>query len=90
MSKRDVHYLIKEQAELDGWNKSADINTEAFTVYQQYKMVLNRPEARVKALRDIDAAIGADDGSSLRSKADLFELRRQLKKSHEALLKAGR
>jgi hypothetical protein len=92
MSKRDPHYLLMRQAELDGWSpaKHGDFNHDEFTAVQQAKFALNGPEARAKSLHDLDNAIGAEDGSSLRAKSDLVRLRQDLSRCHQALLKAGR
>ena len=51
---------------------------------------MNEPAARVAALAQVDAAIGQDDGTSLRAKSQLVSLRRKLSQTHEQLLKAGR
>jgi hypothetical protein len=86
----DPHYLIKEQAELDGWGKDATIDPEAFIRLQCWKACYAPVENRVAAIRAVDQAIGQDDGSSLRAKSQLFELRRSLSQLHEGLLKAKR
>jgi hypothetical protein len=92
MTKRDLHYLIRQQAELDGYSpaKHGDLNHDQFTAVQQVKFALNGPEARAKSLHDLDNAIGAEDGSSLRAKSDLVRLRQDLSRTHQTLLKAGR
>jgi hypothetical protein len=87
---RDLHPALKYQAELDGWSQGADIDRDAFTVVQQFKMAMHQPEQRRQALAQIDQALSAEDGQTLRSKSQLFDLRRKLSQTHEALLKAGR
>jgi hypothetical protein len=87
---RDPHPAIKHQAQLDGWSQHGDFDRDAFTAYHNFSMVLHGPENRIRALNQIDQQISADDGSSLRQKSDLVRLRRELSKTHEALLKAGR
>ena len=75
---------------LDGASQHYDIDREAFVSMQQAKMLLHPPENRVKALLDIDAAIDASEGGNLRQTSELVRLRRELSKTHEQMLKAGR
>jgi hypothetical protein len=89
MSK-DSHPAIKQWAEQQGWSQDAEVDRDSFTGAQQYRMCLSSPASRMKALHDIDAAISAEDGQTLRSKSQLLELRRSLSVTHEGLLKAGR
>jgi hypothetical protein len=86
----DLHKKILEQAREDGWSEHADINLDDFARLQQAKFFVNEPAQRMRALQAIDAAIGEQDGSSIRSKADLLQLRRSLSATHEAMLKAGK
>jgi hypothetical protein len=88
----DPHPKIKEQAAYDGHleAKHGPLRNDEFTVLQQYKMMLHPPENRVEALRKVDDAIAQSDGTSLRSKAQLLNLRRELSKTHTAMTKVGR
>jgi hypothetical protein len=90
MSKDDMHPELRYQAEIDGWSQSAaDIDRDAFTAYQQFKMVLcPSPQIRRATLNEIDKEIGGS--GTLRSKSQLLELRRKLSHTHEALLRSGR
>ena len=86
----DRHPLLKRAQELDGWSQHADVDPNDFISLQKYKMLLHPPENRARALHEIDAAIDASEGGNLRQTSDLVRLRRELSKTHEELLKAGR
>ena len=90
MSKIDPHPAIRSVANTDGWSQSADIDHSDFCVYQQVKFVIHPPASRMQVLNDLDRVIGADDGTSLRSKSQLVDLRKKLSATHEQLLKARR
>jgi hypothetical protein len=91
VSKDNMHPELGYQSELDGWSQNADVDPAAFAMWQQVKMVMtNDPQTRRAALNEVDRAIGRDDGTTLRSKSQLMDLRRKLSQTHEALLKAGR
>jgi hypothetical protein len=87
---RDLHPKIIEQAREDGWSQDADVDLGRFTELHQAHMVLMGPADRMRILNRVTDAIGADDGTSIKSKADLLELRRSLSRTHEALLRSGR
>jgi hypothetical protein len=86
----DLHKKILEQAREDGWSQDADVDLGAFAQVHQARMALMGPTQRMRILNNVDAAIGEQDGSTLRSKSDLLRLRRSLSHTHESLLKAGR
>jgi hypothetical protein len=86
----NIHPKLREQALEDGWSQDADIDVGAFAQVHQARMALMGPGDRMRILGRVDAAIGESDGTSLRSKADLLQLRRSLSHTHERLLKAGR
>jgi hypothetical protein len=86
----DRHPKIREQALEDGFSQHDPIDMNAFTRIQEAKFYANPPEARMRALNSIDEAISANDGTSMRAKADLFRLRNELSFVHEKLLAARR
>jgi hypothetical protein len=83
-----AHQKIEEQIQLDGFD--SDVDPETFTELQRVKFILSSPVERVQGLQHLSAAISADDGTSLRAKADLFDLHRKLSLTHEQLIKARR
>jgi hypothetical protein len=87
---RDLHKKILEQAREDGWSQDADVDLGHFAEVHQRRMVLMGPTERMRLLNNVDAAIGEQDGSTLRTKSDLRRLRRSLSHTHEALLRSGR
>lgn len=90
MSEKDLHPEIRYMAEVEGWSQAADIDRDAFTALQQFRMAMNSPGTRRAALNEIDRAIGQNDGQTLRSKSQLVDLRRKLSQTHERLLRIGR
>lgn len=86
----DVHPAIKWQATADGWGEHDDVSPEAFSILQQVKAVLSTPNDRVNALRAFDQLIGDDSTGSLKSRAELLNVRRSISTTHERLLKACR
>jgi hypothetical protein len=86
----DPHPVIRRAANMEGWSEGADIDHDAFAALNQVKLAMHGPQARMQALETIDQQIGADDGTTLRSKSQLVSLRRKLSYTHERLLKAGR
>jgi hypothetical protein len=93
MSKDDPHPIIKWAAEHnDGYNEQAhgEFDHDHFAAYQAYKSILHKPAERMQALNDLDAAIGANDGTSMRAKAQLFDLRKKLGVVHARLCKFGK
>ncbi len=83
-----MHPKITEQKEMDGFADDVDVGT--FTELQQVKFLVSAPIERVAALQHISAAISADDGTSLRAKADLFQLHRKLSATHLQMTRAGK
>jgi hypothetical protein len=90
MSKNDMHPALKHQANLDGWTDTENIDHSNFVNYQAFKALLHSPETRMQALNDLDRAIAAEDGTSIRSKAQLLEVRRRIAHTDAAMRKAGR
>jgi hypothetical protein len=90
MSNEDLHPELRYEAELAGLPEGADVDRDAFNAYQQFRMALNSPQTRRAALNEIDKCIGRDDGTTLRAKSQLLDLRRKLSGTHERLLKIGR
>jgi hypothetical protein len=80
-----THWIIKKTHEGDG-NDPDSVDPEAFRQHQQAKLLLYGPRDRVQYLAELDASIGAADGSSLRSKAELMQLRSEMQKMHQQLL----
>lgn len=83
-----MHPKITEQKEMDGF--ADDVDSETFTDLQRVKLLLSAPIDRVAALQHISGLIAADDGTSLRAKADLFDLHRKLSVTHSQMIKAGK
>jgi hypothetical protein len=70
----DIHPLIREQFLLDGGSQDAEVNLDEFVAHQQAKMFMATPQQRAATLAKVDEAIGDESyGTSLRSRADLFE-----------------
>jgi hypothetical protein len=90
MSKIDPHPAIRNVANTDGWSQHGDVDHDTFCTYQQAKLVMHPPASRVQVLNDLDQVIGAEDGTSLRAKSNLVDLRKKLSLTHEQLLKARR
>ena len=90
MSNNDEHPAIRNVADADGVVPGAHIDHNGFCVYQQAKFVVTPPAQRAIALRDIETAIGLDDGTSLRAKSQLMDLHKKLSFTHRAMTKAGR
>lgn len=86
---REPHPLIRAQASFEGWQEGEYVHPEAFQILQQAKSVLQSPQERVAALQRLDEIIG-EDSSSLKSRAEIFNLRRKLAQTHSELLKNGR
>jgi hypothetical protein len=86
----DEHPAIRNVADSDGVAPGAHIDHEGFCAYQQAKFIISPPAARAQAIRDIETAIGLDDGTSLRSKSQLLDLHKKLSFTHRAMRKAGR
>lgn len=85
-----THPKILEQYEVDGWSKDADVDQETFVGLQNAKFILSSPQDRISAIQNLDTLIAQDDLTSLRSKAELFNLKRGLAQTHQAMLKVGR
>ena len=86
MSKNDMHPAMAEVAQEDG---NPNISNEDFITAQQLKMVVVGPQYRTAAIRQVDQAL-ADSSTTLRSRAQLLNLKRRMSTTHNALLKAGR
>jgi hypothetical protein len=78
MANRDPHPAIRWVASQDGWGEQDEVNHDAFALVQASKMLYRTPQQRAQELQNIDQLIGRDDGSTLRSKSELVELRRHL------------
>jgi hypothetical protein len=93
MSNKDPHPLLKQAAEKnDGYDEAAHgpFDHDGFTRYQIYKSILHPPANRMQALNELDSAIAANDGTSLRAKSQLVDLRRKLGVVHSRLCKFGK
>jgi hypothetical protein len=86
MSK-DLHPALARQAAFDGAPANAD--AESVTVMNQIKMCLQQPEQRAVALRQLDEVITGSEGS-LRSRAQVLQVRRRLAFTDNALRRVGR
>jgi hypothetical protein len=80
----DPHWIIKKTHEGDG-NSSDHIDPETFRTHQSAKFVLYNARERANCLEQLAAAIGSDD-STLRSRAELLELHREMSRTHRQLL----
>jgi hypothetical protein len=80
-----THWIIRKTAEGDG-NDPNNVDPEQFRQHQRAKLLLHSPRERVQYLAELDASIGASDGTSLRSKAELMQLRSEIQKTHQQLL----
>ena len=61
---------------LDGY--SDDVDQETFVGLQNAKFLLASPADRAAALQNLDSLIAADDGTSLRAKAELLNLTQRI------------
>ena len=89
MSK-DPHPAIRSVANTDGWSQHEDIDHVTFVTHQQAKFVVHPPTSRIQVLNELDQVIGQNDGTTLRAKSQLVDLRKKLSLTHEQLLKARR
>ena len=83
----DDHVLIEnalKYSDMEGEERMAMLERVAVQV------ALYAPEARVQFLKELDNAIEAGDGSTLRSKAQILSLKRSVEDSHRKLRLAGR
>jgi hypothetical protein len=85
-----MHPKIIEQLEQDGWSKDSDVDPDTFADLQRLKFMLSAPVERTAALQHMQNIIAEDDGTSLRSKADLFQLHRKLSATDSQMRKAGK
>jgi DnaJ-domain-containing protein 1 len=85
MSGHDPHWAIKKTHEGDGNPSDAHIDPEQFRQHQSAKFLLQSPRARVQYLEQLDSLIGSDD-ATLRSRAELLELRREMLRTHNQSL----
>jgi hypothetical protein len=88
-SDHEPHWVIRKTAEGDGTPRDARIDPEHFRAHQSAKLILHTPRERVLYLEQLDEAIGSDD-STLRSRAELLQLRSEMRKTHEKLLQLKR
>ena len=82
----DDHYIIQRTHEGDGNPRDAEINPSQFRLHQSAKFILHIPRERQNFLEQLDEAIGADDGTTLKSKAQLLQLRSEMRRTHEQLI----
>jgi hypothetical protein len=80
----DVHWIIKKTHEGDG-NDSAHIDPQKFREHQSAKFLLHTPRERVEYLEQLSQAIGTE-GTSLKSRAELLDLHREMSRTHHQLL----
>jgi hypothetical protein len=80
----DPHPIIKMIHEGDG-NDPSHIDPEQFRQHQSAKLVLAGPRERVEYLKQLEASIGTE-GTSLKSRAELLDLYREMDKTHRQLL----
>jgi hypothetical protein len=83
---QDPHPLIKRVHEADGNPRDAHIDPEQFRTHQSAKFALITPRKRVYHLSELENAMAAQDGTTLKSKAQLLQLHRELRRTHEQLL----
>jgi hypothetical protein len=70
---------------MDGNNPNEHIDPEKFRLMQSAKLVLHTPRERANYIQQLDEAIGADDGTSLKSKAELVQLRQDMARTDAQL-----
>jgi hypothetical protein len=87
MSRDDLHPAIRRQADFDGAPSNA--SAEDVTVMNQIKMCLQTPDQRAVAFDQLDQIMG-EQGTSLRSKARVLQMRRRLAFTDNALRRVGR
>jgi hypothetical protein len=80
----DVHPIIRRVHEGDG-NSPDHIDPQQFRDQQSAKFLLHSPRERVACLEQLADAIGRDD-SSLKSRAELLDLYREMKRTHSQLI----
>jgi hypothetical protein len=89
MSKGDPHPAIRRTHEGDG-NPSSHIDPARFRTHQTAKFLLHNPRERVALLEQLTDVIGAADGTTLKQKAELLELEREMRRTDQILKKLGR
>jgi hypothetical protein len=80
----DVHPAIRRIHEGDG-NSPDHIDPQQFRDQQSAKFLLHTPRERVHFLEQLVDAIGRDY-SSLKSRAELLDLHREMSRTHKQLL----
>jgi hypothetical protein len=80
----DPHYIIRKTHEGDG-NPSDHIDPQQFRDQQSAKFLLHTPRERVHYLKQLADAIGRND-SSLKSRAELLDLYREMQTTHRQLI----
>jgi hypothetical protein len=85
----DPHWIIKKTHQGDGNDPDAHIDPEQYRQHQSARMLLHSPRERMEYLEALSVAIGREDGS-LKSRAELLDLHRELSKTHRQLLQLKR
>ena len=85
MSKYDPHWAISKTARMDGHSANEPIDPEKFRLMQSAKLTLHSPRERENYLSQLDDLIG-DDSATLKSRAELLQLRSDMRRTHEQLL----
>jgi hypothetical protein len=85
LSDRDPHWAIKKTHEIDGNSPHQHIDPERFRTHQSAKLLLHSPKERENYLAQLDSLIG-DDSATLKSRAELLQLRSEMRRTHEQLL----
>jgi hypothetical protein len=86
----EAHWLIKGLHESNGNSPDEHIDPSQLKQHESAKMVLHSPRERMDYLNQLAAAIGKDDGTSLKSRAELVDLHRELSRTHKQLLQLKR
>jgi hypothetical protein len=81
---KNSHWAIRKTIAGDG-NDPDRMDPQQFRDHQSAKFLLHSPRERVEYLEQLDNLIGSED-STLRSRADLLLLRREMHKTHQQLL----
>jgi hypothetical protein len=81
----DPHWAIRKTFEGDGNPSDAHIDPQQFRDHQSAKFLLHSPRERVEYLERLDSLIGSDD-STLRQRAELLQLRSEMRRTHAQLL----
>jgi hypothetical protein len=82
----DPNPIIKKMHEPDGNSPDEHIDPQGFRNHQSAKMLLASPRERASYLEQIAAVLADDRNGSLKSRAELFDLHRELSRTHQQLL----